>query len=290
MVQPATAAAYDRRVPFSVAPFSEAFVELRVRGAVGWIRRDLVVHGMEAFWATLAPLPGARGRGGVGLVRLGGCDLVVRPYRRGGALGGLLADRYSGPTRARRELALLHALRGEGVPVVVPVAAVARRQHAFWRLRLCPELLAGALPLPAFLAAHPAARRHAAAAVGVVLRLAFAAGLVHPDLHPDNVLCRAQGDKVRAVLVDLDRARRRAVVSPAAREQMLARMQRYVVRHRQRLPAVPSRTETMRCLRALGLGRDERHATWRRVAAKVLRAVTRRRWLRRRGGGDQRPR
>lgn len=261
--------------------FLQAFVEQRAAGAVGWLRQDLAAAGLAAFWAPLAPLPGAKGRGGVGLLTVAGVELVVRPYRRGGAFGRLLADRYSGPARARRELELLHGLREDGVPVVVPVAALARRHRAFWRLRLCTERLTGALPLPAFLAATPQARRHAAEAVGVVLRLAFAAGLVHPDLHPDNVLCREQGDKVRAVLVDLDRAQRRPQVTPRQRDAMLARMQRYVVRHRQRLPAVPSRSETLRFLRALGLTRDERHALWRRVAQQVERAVGRRRWLRR---------
>jgi 3-deoxy-D-manno-octulosonic acid kinase len=261
--------------------FQEAFVQQRRKGTVGWIRRDLAAVEMEAFWAPVEAIPGAKGRGGVGLLRVAGVDLVVRPYRRGGAFAGLLADRYPAPSRARRELELLHGLRDDGVPVVVPVAAVARRHRAFWRLRLCTELLADALPLPAFLAAAPLARRRAVEAVGVVLRLAFEAGLVHPDLHPDNVLCRDQGDKVRAVLVDLDRARRRPTVSPAARETMLARMQRYVVRHRQRLAAVPSRAETMRFLRALGLDRTARHDTWRSVQEKVRRAVGRRRWLRR---------
>jgi len=261
--------------------FQQAFVEQRARGAVGWLRQDLDAVGMAAFWAPLEPMPAAKGRGGVGRLQVSGIELVVRPYRRGGAFGRLLADRYSGPARARAELELLHGLREDGVPVVVPVAAVARRHRAFWRLRLCTERLTDALPVPAFLAAVPHARRRTAEAVGVVLRLAFAAGLVHPDLHPDNVLCREQGDKVRAVLVDLDRARRRPKLTEQARDEMLARMQRYVVRHRQRLAAVPTRAETMRFLRALGLELDARHDTWRRVAAKVRRAIGRRRWLRR---------
>lgn len=261
--------------------FAEGFVEQRRAGDVGWIRSDLAALGTAAFWAPLAPLPDAKGRGGIGSLQVGGVDLVVRPYRRGGAFGRLLDDRYPGATRARRELELLHSLREDGVPVVVPVAAVARRRNGFWRLRLCTERLDGALPVPAFLAANPALRRHAVEAVGVVLRLAFAAGLVHPDLHPDNVLCRAQGDKVRAVLVDLDRARRGAAVTVAQRDDMLARMQRYLVRHQKRLATPIGRAETMRFLRALGLGRDERHALWRHLDVRVRRALQRRRWLRR---------
>ncbi len=258
-----------------------AFVELRERGAIGWVHRELAAFGLAAFWATLEPLAGAKGRGGVGCLRVGERQLVVRPCRRGGALGSLLRDRYAGPGRVLTELAVLDALRNEGVPVVSPMAAVARRGRAFWRLRLCTELLPDALPLPAFLAACPRLRRYAADAVGTVVRLAFAAGLRHPDLHLDNVLCSSRGDKVRAVLVDLDRARVRKPLSEGNRDDMLVRMQRHVVRHRARLAAVPTRTETMRFLRALGLDRPGRREAWQRLATKVARSLRRRRWLRR---------
>ena len=253
------------------------FVELRARGAIGWIRADLAALGQEPFWSPLEPLAGAKGRGGVGVLRVSGIDMVVRPYRRGGALGRLLRDRYMHPTRARSELELLAALRHEGVPVVVPVAAVARRGRAFWRLRLCTELVLDALPAPAFLAAHPHLRRFAAEAVGIVVRLAFDAGLQHPDLHLDNVLCAVRGDRVRAVLVDLDRAKRKPPVTDAARDAMLARMQRHVLRHRRTLPAVPTRTETMRFLRAMGLDREVRHAKWRLLRTRLLRVGKERR-------------
>ena len=231
---------------------------------------------MAAFWQPLAPLPLAKGRGGVGRLVLAGRELVVRPYRRGGALGALLRDRYASPSRARRELQVLAALRHEGVPVVVPIAAVARRTGAFWRLRLCTERVADALPAPAFLAAQPSHRRAAAEAIGTVVRLAFNAGLLHPDLHPDNVLCCMRGDKVRAVLVDLDRARLRPPLLPRDRIAMLARMQRYVLRHVGKLAAVPTRAETMRFLRAILSERELRHATWREVAKRLHRALLRR--------------
>lgn len=261
----------------------DEFVELRARGAIGWVRADVAAHGLDAFWAALAPLPGAKGRGGVGRLDLGGLQLVVRPFRRGGALGSLLQDRYRSPQRARAELATLAALRHEGVPVAVPVAAVARRRGAFWRLRLCTEWLPEAEPAPAFLAHHPELRRHAAGAVGTVVQLAFAAGLRHPDLHPDNVLCCARGDKVRAVLIDLDRAAVRAPLGEAERDAMLVRMQRYLQRHRAKLAAVPSRAETMRFLRAMWPERVARHAAWQRLAAKVRAALRLRGWFRRGG-------
>ncbi len=260
-----------------VAP--EGFVEVRSGKSIGWLAADLAALGLEPFWGPLEPLPGAKGRGGIGQLQLGGHQLVVRPYKRGGALGSLLRDRYTGPSRARHELEVLAALRAEGVPVVVPVAAVARRHHAFWRLRLCTERMPDALPLPAFLAAQPQLRRFTAEAVGIVVKLAFGAGLQHPDLHLDNILCAVRGDRVRAVLVDLDRARLQKPRTQAHQEAMLARMQRYVVRHRTKLPTLPSRAETMRFLKALGLDLNARHAAWRRLAAAVGKALRRRRWL-----------
>ena len=78
------------------------FVETRKRGEVGWIHEDLAELGCEPFWQALEPLPGVKGRGGVGLLTVGGRRLVVRPYRRGGALGSLLRDRYH--EAAAREL------------------------------------------------------------------------------------------------------------------------------------------------------------------------------------------
>lgn len=257
-----------------------SFVETRERSKVGWVREDLADLGLDAFWARLEPMPGAKGRGGIGRLDVGGRQLVVRPYRRGGALGSLLADRYPKPARAREELEVLYRLQQEGVPVVSPVAAVARRHGAFWRLRLCTEWLPEARTVPQFLAEFPERRRQAAEAVGMVVQLAFAAGLRHPDLHFDNVLCSPSGDKVRAVLVDLDKARLEKPVGDRARDEMLARMQRYVVKHRSKLPTVPTRAETMRFLRGLGLDRERRHVAWRSLHGRVERAMQRRRWLR----------
>lgn len=265
------------------------FVETRRRGEVGWVHEDFAASGLEAFWAKLEPLADAKGRGGVGVLRLADAhgvtrELVVRPYRRGGALGALLEDRYPKPVRVRRELEVLYQLQLAGVPVVAPIAAVARRGRAFWRLRLCTARVPEAAPVPAFLAAHPERRRMCAEAVGVLVRLAFDAGLRHPDLHPDNVLVGLREAKVRAVLVDLDRARIDAPLGERVRDEMLVRMQRYVVRHRRRLAAVPSAAETMRFLRALEPTRQERHRAWRRLRARLERSLARRSWLGRKKG------
>ena len=254
----------------------EPFLERREPRGIAWLRPDVAGEPIEALWREPAALPGGKGRGGVGVLTVGGVECVVRPYRRGGALAALLRDRYAGPGRARAELVALLAMRREGVPVVAPVAAAARRSGAFWRLRLLTERLPDALPLPAFLAAHPGRRRDVAASVGVVLRLAFAAGLRHPDLHADNILCMARGERLRVVLVDLDRAAVGAPVDEASRDAMLARLQRYWWKHRTTLAARPSRSESLRALRELVPGRADRHALWRRLARRVARSLGRR--------------
>lgn len=258
------------------------FVEVRAGRSVAWLRSDLQELGLEALWAEPEPLVGAKGRGGIGLLRLRP-DLVaaVRQLRRGGAFGRLLGERYPASARVRRELEVLAHLRTEGVPVVGPLAALARRPRTFWRLRLLTEFVADAQPLPAFCAADPQARRWAVEAAAVTVRLAFAAGLDHPDLHPDNVLVVRHGDKVRAVLVDLDRAALADPLADRRRDAMLVRMARYLWRHARSLPVRFSRSDMMRFLRGLGHDRAQRHERFRALQEQLERALRSRRLMRR---------
>jgi hypothetical protein len=254
------------------------FVEVRGRREVAWIRADLQPLGLDALWAEPAPMQDARGRGGVGSLQLTpALCAVARQFRRGGAFGKLFGERYPGPARVRRELEVLARLRSEGVPVVVPLAALARRPRTFWRLRLLTELVPGALPLPAFCAADPVARHWAIEAAGVTLRLAWAQGLRHPDLHPDNVLVTRSGDKVRAVLVDLDRATLAPPLSASRGDAMLVRMARYLWRHKAAMPVAFTRADMMRFLRALGHDGDARRERFRRLQRQLERALELRR-------------
>jgi len=84
------------------------------------------------------------------------------------------------------------------------------------------------------------------------------------------------------VLVDLDRGVIVRKLAAGSRDAMLVRLQRYWLRHRQHLPATPSRAERMRCLRSLLPDRDARHDWWRRLAKAVAAAVRRRRLFGRR--------
>jgi hypothetical protein len=82
---------------------------------------------------------------------------------------------------------------------------------------------------------------------------------------------------MRVVLVDLDRAVVGGSVDERGRDAMLARLQRYWLKHRATLAARPSRAETMRALRQIAPDRAERHALWRRLARALRRQQIRRR-------------
>lgn len=239
-----------------------------LRGQRLLLRSDLTDVLPSLLWATGTALPGAKGRGGVSVLNLKhGIRAVARDYQRGGSIGFLLRRSYLDPQRPHRELHLLLELQKKGVPVVTPLAALARRQGLFYRLRLLTELLAGAMPLPAFLARHPRHRRAAIEEAGRVVRLAFGAGLWHPDLHPDNLLARlpetGRGPELR--LLDLDRAELREQLTNEEQDRMLLRMARYLRRHERELPIEPTTQDHLRFLKGMGMKTEERHLRMREL-------------------------
>lgn len=260
------------------------YLEREGDGITGVVRADLEAVPLAEFFAIGEPLAQARGRGaGVMVLRLpSGLRAVARIYRRGGALGGVLRELFLDPLRPRRELEVLLALRSVGVAVVEPLAALAQRDGVLWRLRLVTTLVEDALPLPAFVATWPTHRRAVVERAGRVVGAAFAAGLRHRDLHPDNLIATVPREGVAepsVYLLDLDRARRSPPVSRQTRVLMLARMARYLVRHRARLPAVASRTDRLRFLRGMGFVRRDRHTVARAIDTRLRRQLALRRWF-----------
>jgi 3-deoxy-D-manno-octulosonic acid kinase len=241
-------------------------------------RAELAAVPAAAWWSEGRPLPGAKGRGGVVQAEIGGVAVVLRTYRRGGMLRRVLPDAFRSPARAFRELAALAALAARGVPVVAPVAAVARRRGLLWELRLATERVEAAVPLPAFVRDFPGLRRAAILRAAAVVGAAFDAGLRHRDLHPDNLIARRVGAAVEVRLLDLDRAEIGAPATPAARDAMLVRMARYLLRHRGALGYGLSTRDALRFLQGLGLGRGPRRAALARLGA-ALEGQARRRGL-----------
>lgn len=279
------------------------FREIRDRGTHCWLREDLPPEALDQLWQEGDPFPGARGRGGVRRMSLpGGLEAVVRPYRRGGLLGSLLGERYPAKLRVFDEVAALAALAASDVPVVQPLAGLARKAGGFWRLRLVTEWVPGALPLTDWVMAHPQYRGAAVRQAGVLVQRSLRAGLEHPDLHPDNLLVAVgefsrSGERVdgggggaggdadprqgapespKPLLIDLDRAQvHRQPVGPEARDRMLLRFARYTFRHSGRL-GTPRLRDRSRFLQGMGMDRSARRAELIRLGSPLRQAVERR--------------
>lgn len=152
----------------------------------------------------------ATGRGATVFAVLDGRSVVLRHYRRGGAVRRLLGDRYLRcglrASRPWRELSLLGRLHAAGLPVPPPVAArvvPAGPLSPFYRADLITERLPQTRTLAEALYLGPlsvgAWRR-----IGVTVARFHAAGVEHADLNAHNILL-GPGDAVS--LVDFDRGR-----------------------------------------------------------------------------------
>ena len=147
------------------------------------------------------------GRGTVAFIRDGGRRWVLRHYRRGGLVAGLLDDRYfwtgGDRTRAFREWRLLRELRAAGLPVPDPVAARYQRHGLFYRA----DLVTAELPTRRTLAHALAAAPLAAVtwrAVGACIGRLHAHGVHHADLNAHNLLLDGDG---QVYVLDFDRGR-----------------------------------------------------------------------------------
>jgi 3-deoxy-D-manno-octulosonic acid kinase len=159
---------------------------------------------------------------------------VVRHYRRGGAIAGVLEDRYLrlGPPRAMRELRASAAARSRGVPTPEVVAAVTYPAGAFYRADLATRYVEDSADLAESVLgagrASPQQRVEIWRAAGALLRLTLAAGVEHRDLNLRNILIQQRDDgPPTAFLLDLDRARvHEQAVSNAVQSRMIHRLQR----------------------------------------------------------------
>jgi 3-deoxy-D-manno-octulosonic acid kinase len=183
----------------------------------------------------LAEASGPRGRGRTAVVPLEGRSerLHLRPVQHGGALAGLWGDRLLGPGRPSAELRTNARLRARGAPVPRPVLVAARRRRGpFWRAALATLHEENSVDGVAFLAGTPQPERllRACAAAGSAVRALHEAGGQHRDLHVKNVLLREEGSEMRALLIDLDRARLLPELGPRARMAEIMRLYRSLVK------------------------------------------------------------
>lgn len=189
----------------------------------GW--RDAVTAMLEDETEHV-PIAGGRGAARRCVTEHG--NVILRQYRRGGAIRWLGTLYVGRRWRPFQEFWLLHRARRCGLPVVEPVAAVVEP--------LTPWLYRGWLATVEVMGATPlslAVERTGGAAwvepLAASLRVIHDGGLRHADLNLGNVLVTADGG---LVYVDLDRgAIEGPPVSPSARRAGLARVRRSARRH-----------------------------------------------------------
>jgi 3-deoxy-D-manno-octulosonic acid kinase len=182
---------------------------------------------------ALQEIPG--GRGTVAFVRDGSKRWVLRQYRRGGLVAGVLGDRYlwTGPdrTRAFAEWRLLRQLAEWQLPVPRALAARYVRSGIFYRADLLTEELPTRLTLTQALASGPLAEERWRA-IGRCIAGFHARGVEHADLNAHNLLL---GPDAEVYVVDFDRGRIRA--RGAWEQRVLARLRRSLVKVTKGLPA-----------------------------------------------------
>jgi 3-deoxy-D-manno-octulosonic acid kinase len=173
------------------------------------------------------------GRGPVYVVRGGGAEWVVRPYRRGGAVAGpLLGDRYLrlGPPRPLAEAQASQEARRRAIPTPAVVAGAVYPAGPFYRADLVTEYIPDSRDLAALLFQRPPADPHERARglreAGHLIGRMAKAGVEHPDLNAKNILLVGEKWAFTAVLLDLDRCRVDQQLDPLSPLPMLRRLER----------------------------------------------------------------
>lgn len=178
------------------------------------------------YWAARNAIAGhLTGRGVAWQVETPVGPAVLRRFRRGGMVAGLLGDRYMftgwARSRAFREWRLLVMMRARGLPVPIPLAASCERAGPWYRAGLLTTLIPGTDTL--------ADRVETGnldddewRAVGSAIRKFHDAGVEHADLNCRNILLDGGGE---VYLLDFDRGR---LSSPGVvkRRHMLSRLRR----------------------------------------------------------------
>ncbi|MFY2764388.1 3-deoxy-D-manno-octulosonic acid kinase [Arenimonas sp. MALMAid1274] len=214
-----SAAAVERQQQFRDArgPGAIVFDPVRLRQA------DARLLDPAHYGAAAQPVQQG-GRGSAWFVRGEFGEGVLRHYRRGGLVARISRDGYvwtgEAGVRSVAEFRLLSALRAEGLPVPVPLAAGYWRQGLVYRAALLVERIPDVRTLAQCLQADVATAPWEA--VGRMLAGFHAAGVDHADLNADNILIDAQG---APWLIDFDRSRRRRT-GEAWRRANLARLSR----------------------------------------------------------------
>lgn len=201
--------------------------------AIELCRRALAEAGSLYQWAARQPEAHVlRGRGATYAVHTAVGDWVVRHAWRGGAIARVLSDRHLrvGEPRPYAELRVSQGLRQHRLDTPAVVAFAIHPAGLYYRADVVTEYIPDSTDLAAVTfgetRAPPGARVAAWRAAGGLLRKAWNAGLVHPDLNLMNILIAGDPDAPRAWLIDLDRARLSGDMAASDRVAMQRRLNR----------------------------------------------------------------
>jgi 3-deoxy-D-manno-octulosonic acid kinase len=173
-----------------------------------------------AFWRKRGAVSGeAVGRGSAWFLDTEFGPAVLRRYLRGGQVARVSRDRYffNGFERSRpfHEFRVTAELLQQGLPVPHPLAALCRREGAFYTGALLTARLTGAEPLADRLG-REAPDSGTWGRVGKTVKRFHESGVFHADLNARNILVEAD----RVFLIDFDRARMGAIRVAAAERNM----------------------------------------------------------------------
>jgi hypothetical protein len=222
---------------------AEALLGIQIQRVGEWLSAN--------HWAAIPS-----GRGSVALMRPGlpdGSGLVIKGYRHGGLLGGLLSSRYLSPRRALRAIQASDAARCGGVPAPLVLAGAAERAFPIgYRLYEVSIEAPGAEPLhkalgvdtaPASAAPLPrgmrSRRRLLVEACARSIRALHDAGVDHRDLNLANLLASDGPGGPTVQIVDYDRAGIGPPLPPRRRLHALRRLYRSAVKLHPRRAAPP---------------------------------------------------
>lgn len=162
----------------------------------------------------------------------GGGHWLVRHYRRGGAVAGLLGDRYLrlGRPRPVREMEVSEEARRRGVPTPRVIAAAVYEGGPFYRGDLVTEFVPDSRDLAGILfdlqGGDREATEPALEETGSLIRRMAAAGVRHADLNAKNILIQRTEEGVRGQVLDLDRCTVRRPPGPVSPRGMRDRLER----------------------------------------------------------------
>lgn len=166
----------------------------------------------EIDWFNVEDLPAeievtgqATGRGTTWFLRHHNCDLVLRHYRRGGAIAKLSEDKFiylgEGQTRPVQELNLLVKLQHWHLPAPQPIAGRVIRKGLIWQGDLITAKIESAEDTHNVLLQRsltPMEWRH----IGATIRRFHQRQVFHHDLNIHNIMLDTEG---QAWLIDFDK-------------------------------------------------------------------------------------